>query len=131
MKKLLFTLLLVLASALGVAAASPSTAVRNLDDSNAVATLGKAARPYVIDFSASWCGPCRMFAPTFDAVANSMSGQVDFFKVDVDQAPRLAQAYRVSAVPTIYIYNPASKKSRVLQGVVSREEFEAAIASVK
>ncbi|PWN28706.1 thioredoxin H-type-like protein, partial [Jaminaea rosea] len=53
----------------------------------------------VVDFTASWCGPCRMIAPTFESLAKKHTGSV-FLKVDVDENAAVARAYSVSAMPT-------------------------------
>ena len=55
----------------------------------------------VIDFSATWCGPCRMLAPVLETVSEKFAGQADFYNVDVDEAPELAMAYRVNSVPCV------------------------------
>ena len=58
----------------------------------------------VVDFSATWCGPCKMLAPVFEGVSNKMADKAKFFKVDVDQNNNLAQKYRIAAVPTMIIF---------------------------
>ena len=55
----------------------------------------------VVDFSATWCGPCRMLAPVVESVSEKLAGKVDFYNVDVDDAPELAGAYRVNSVPCL------------------------------
>lgn len=57
----------------------------------------------VVDFSATWCGPCRMLAPVLESVSEKLSGKVDFYNVDVDEAPALAGAYRVNSVPCLVL----------------------------
>ena len=57
----------------------------------------------VVDFSATWCGPCRMLAPVLEEVSEKLAGKVDFYNVDVDEAPQLAGAYRVSSVPCLIL----------------------------
>jgi thioredoxin 1 len=58
----------------------------------------------VVDFSATWCGPCKMLAPVFEGVSNKMEDKAKFFKVDIDANNNLAQKYRISAVPTMIIF---------------------------
>ena len=55
----------------------------------------------VVDFSATWCGPCKMLAPVMETVSEKMAGKVDFYNVDVDDAPELAGEYRVNSVPCL------------------------------
>ena len=57
----------------------------------------------VVDFSATWCGPCKMLAPVLETVSEKLAGQADFYNVDVDEAPQLAMAYRVNSVPCVVL----------------------------
>lgn len=57
----------------------------------------------LVDFSATWCGPCRMLAPVVEAVSEKLNGKVDFYNVDVDDAPELAGEYRVNSVPCLVL----------------------------
>ena len=61
----------------------------------------KAADAAVVDFNATWCGPCRMLAPVLEAVSGELEGQVSFYSVDVDECPELAAEYRVQSVPCL------------------------------
>ena len=63
----------------------------------------KANKKVVVDFWASWCGPCRAMAPVFEEVAN-MGGSCGFAKVDVDEAEELALSFGVNTIPTIAIF---------------------------
>ena len=58
----------------------------------------------VVDFWATWCGPCRMMAPIFESVAAEMAGRpVKFFRVDVDEAPMSAGRFGVQSIPTLLV----------------------------
>ena len=57
----------------------------------------------VVDFSATWCGPCKMLAPVVEALSEEYAGKVDFYNVDVDDAPELAGEYRVNSVPCLVL----------------------------
>ena len=57
--------------------------------------------PVVVDFWATWCGPCRQLAPTLKAVAEQFKGQVRVAKVDIDSNPELTQRFRIQGVPTL------------------------------
>ena len=57
----------------------------------------------VVDFSATWCGPCQMLAPVFEQVSEKLGDRVDFFKVDIDEAPELAGEYKVQSVPCLIL----------------------------
>ena len=66
-------------------------------------TEAKKSPVAVVDFSATWCGPCRMLAPVLESVSEKFQGQVDFYNVDVDDAPELAGEYRVNSVPCLIL----------------------------
>lgn len=57
----------------------------------------------LVDFSATWCGPCRMLAPVVEALSEKLAGKVDFYNVDVDDAPALAMEYKVSSIPCLVL----------------------------
>lgn len=57
----------------------------------------------VVDFSATWCGPCKMLAPVLEDISEKLSGKAQFYNVDVDDAPELAAAYRVNSVPCVVL----------------------------
>lgn len=57
--------------------------------------------PVLLDFWASWCSPCRMLSPTIDSLADEMEGVIKVGKVNVDEEPELASAFRVSSIPTV------------------------------
>ena len=57
----------------------------------------------VVDFNATWCGPCRMLAPVLEDISEKYAGRVSFFSVDVDEAPGLAMQYRVNSVPCLVL----------------------------
>lgn len=71
--------------------------------------------PVVVDFSASWCGPCHAFAPTLDKIAERYKGKVKVGKVDVDKAQNLAAQYKVSGIPNIMIFK-GGKMRKQFQG---------------
>lgn len=62
----------------------------------------KSDKPVLIDFSAVWCGPCRMVAPIVDEIADE-NPQIKVCKVDVDEEPELAQAFGVSSIPMLVV----------------------------
>mmetsp|Transcript_26993 Transcript_26993/g.86742 ORF Transcript_26993/g.86742 Transcript_26993/m.86742 type:complete len:114 (-) Transcript_26993:104-445(-) len=66
-------------------------------------------KSYIVDFWASWCGPCRMIAPFFVELSETFTSII-FVKVDVDAAGGVAEACGVSAMPTFQVYNAASEK---------------------
>jgi len=57
----------------------------------------------VVDFNATWCGPCRMLAPVLEGLSEKYAGKASFYSVDVDESPELAMQYRVSSVPCLVL----------------------------
>lgn len=55
----------------------------------------------LVDFSATWCGPCKMLAPVLEDISEKLGYKVKFYNVDVDDAPELAAEYRVNSVPCV------------------------------
>ena len=82
----------------------------------------KACSVAVADYSATWCGPCKMMAPVFHTVADEMNGKVDFFSVDVDENPGLAAANKVFSVPTLILYKNGVEASRSV-GAISKYDL--------
>lgn len=68
----------------------------------------------VIDFFATWCGPCKRIAPTFEKLATSLTS-VQFFKVDVDESPELVNEFDIAAMPT-FVFLKDGKEVRRVEG---------------
>lgn len=67
----------------------------------------------VIDFFATWCGPCRMLSPVMENVSNEVS-DVDFYKIDVDENEALAMKFQISSIPCLVLLKDGEAKSRIL-----------------
>lgn len=63
----------------------------------------------VIDFSATWCGPCKMLAPVLEEVSEEMQGKVSFYNVDVDENPSLAVKYGIQNIPALVVLKDGEK----------------------
>jgi len=68
----------------------------------------------VVDFTATWCGPCKMIAPVFHELSNELGSRVQFVKVDVDENPEAAQKYGVSAMPTFLFIKGGEEVDRLM-----------------
>ncbi|CFQ41174.1 MULTISPECIES: thioredoxin TrxC [Yersinia] len=77
----------------------------------------------VIDFWAPWCGPCRSFAPIFEAVAAERAGKVRFVKVNTEAEPALSTRFRIRSIPTIMLYRNG-KMVDMLNGAVPKVPFD-------
>ncbi|MDD4849080.1 MAG: thioredoxin [Gemmiger sp.] len=78
-------------------------AVLTLTKENFDAEVMAASEPVLVDFWATWCGPCRMMGPVVDAVAEETAG-VKVGKVNVDEQPELARQYGVQSIPTLIVF---------------------------
>lgn len=76
----------------------------------------------VVDIFATWCGPCKILSPVLDEISAEMEGVADFYKVDVDILPSIAQRYTVNTVPTIIIFRDGEILDQY-SGVINKEEL--------
>jgi thioredoxin 1 len=78
--------------------------VPELTDDNFQSTIASASTPVLVDFSASWCGPCKALAPTIDKLAAEYAGKIAIYKVDIDNAQDAASNFNISSVPTCVFF---------------------------
>ena len=71
-------------------------------------------RPALVDFSASWCGPCRQLEPVIDELADEYAGTVTVAKVDLDESQEIAMKYGVQAVPTLLFFRDGEVVDRII-----------------
>lgn len=83
----------------------------------------KSEKPVLVDFSAEWCGPCKMMKPILAELKTKMGDEATILKVDVDQNPKAAAAYKIQGVPTLIIFKGGQIKWRK-SGVVQANELE-------
>jgi len=81
-------------------------------------------KPVLVDFFATWCGPCRMVSPIVDEIAAERADTLKVVKVDVDEAPSVAAAYRVMSIPTLMVFKGGEPVNTQV-GAVPKAKIEA------
>ncbi len=89
----------------------------------------KGERPAIIDFHATWCGPCKRLAPILDELASEYDGKLDIFKVDTDQEQELAGLFEIRSVPSI-LFIPKNGPPQMVAGALPKDVFYTAIKDV-
>ena len=85
-------------------------------------------KPVLVDFFATWCGPCKMLAPTIEALANDVGNSAFVCKLDVDEAPEIAEKFGINAVPTIIFFKNGQKVG--ISGMASKDVLKAKLLSL-
>lgn len=95
--------------------ASPN--VIELTDANFQSEVLESALPVLVDFWATWCGPCRAIAPMIDEIADEFAGQIKVGKVETDKHQQTASNLRVTAIPTLFIFKNGQEVERLVGAV--------------
>ena len=86
-----------------------------------------SSKPVLVDFFATWCGPCKMMAPVLDELAGEVAGKAEVYKVDVAAEPQLAQKYGIMSVPTMIIFKNGAIDNQFI-GVQPKQALANALA---
>ncbi len=78
------------------------------------AEVKKSTLPAVVDFSATWCGPCKALAPAIDKLANDYAGKAKVFSMDVDKAQAIATTFGIRGVPTVIFFKNGAEADRIV-----------------
>lgn len=89
----------------------------------------KSSKPMVVDFFATWCGPCKELAPILDEIEKNHKGEVIFERIDVDQKPELAQEFNIQAIPMLMFITPEGEYQTIV-GLEEPAVIEAKIAEL-
>ena len=96
--------------------------VRTFDQSNFDQEVLKSDVPVLVDFTATWCGPCKQLAPIIDKVADELEGKVKVGKLDIDEARTIAQRYGIRSVPTVMVFKGGEKAAQHV-GLTTRDKL--------
>ena len=100
-----------------------------LTDSNFAEIVEQGELPVLVDFWATWCGPCRILSPTVDEIADEYADRITVAKCNVDDAEEIAMQYRIMSIPTLLFFKGGEVVDKRV-GVVSKDEIVSIINSI-
>jgi thioredoxin 1 len=104
-------------------------ALAMVNDQNFETEVLQSEVPVMVDFYATWCGPCKSLTPIVEGLATDFDGKMKFVKLDIDQAPGVASSYGIMSVPTLIVFKGGSEVQK-LMGLRPRPELQKVVESV-
>jgi thioredoxin 1 len=98
-----------------------------LDDRSFQEAVAKGSKPVLVDFYATWCGPCVQQAPILEKWAEGRKAELDVAKLDVDKSPTTASKFGVLSIPTLIIFSAGKERARAV-GRQTEKELDALLA---
>ena len=94
--------------------------VLEINDLNFETEVLKSSVPFLLDFGAAWCGPCKALAPIVDKLADEFTGKVRVGKLDIDDSPAIANKFGIRGVPTVLVFKAGAEAARHV-GMTNKE----------
>lgn len=91
--------------------------------SNTGELVFKGDKPVIVDFFATWCGPCKRLAPIMDELGQEYQGKIDIYKIDVEKCPNLSAAFGVQSIPTL-LFIPMNEEPKMAQGALPKNNLK-------
>jgi thioredoxin 1 len=82
----------------------------------------------IVDFWAPWCGPCKMMTPVFEQLSRELGGRIVFGKLNIDESPRISNAFEIQSIPTIMVFKEGSPVDRII-GALTKSQLLLRISS--
>ena len=112
------------------AAMNKSTAnVKLIKEGEFDAEVVQSSLPVVVDFYATWCGPCKLLAPMLDELAGPLTSKIKFVKINVDEAPSLSQRFGIQAIPTLIFFKNGKVADKLI-GLPSKDTLKTRLDSL-